>query len=215
MIGVLDYNAGNLTSVQSALHYCKAKFTILSRPEDFLHIDRLIVPGVGEARAAMEYLQNNGLDQAIMEFCQTGKPFLGICLGSQIILDFSQERDTSCLGLMPGTCKSFSLTYGEKGISPRDFKVPHIGWNQVSWPEGKEDYLFQGIPHGRSFYFDHGYYNSPLSKDHVLGTSDHGISFPAVIGFENIRAVQFHPEKSGAYGLRLLGNFCLKQPGDR
>lgn len=210
MIGIIDYNAGNLTSVQAAFRSIGAEFRVVRNPDELGGFDRIVVPGVGEARAAMEYLNRTGMGDAIREFARTGKPFLGICLGSQIILDRSEERDTPCLGIIPGLCRSFLATYRERAIPERSFKIPHIGWNRVDGiPEdGPGRRLFDGIGGGKSFYFDHGYYNDPVDPGAVYGVSDHGIEFPAVIGKDNVTAAQFHPEKSGVYGLRMLANFA-------
>ncbi|NCN05838.1 MAG: imidazole glycerol phosphate synthase subunit HisH [Spirochaetales bacterium] len=211
-IGLIDYDAGNLTSVVAALRHLGADYQVVTDPKAFPSLDKIIVPGVGEARSAMEHLDRTGLGQAIIEFASRGKPFLGICLGSQIILDYSEERQTPGLGIVPGRCKSFLTEYRRQNLPDKEFKIPHIGWNQVRVipGDGIGTRLFDGIPDGRSFYFDHGYYNVPAESQWVIGQTDHGITFPAAFGKDNLAAVQFHPEKSGIYGLRLFDNFLKR-----
>jgi len=212
-VGILDYHAGNLTSVVAAVSHLSYQYQIIQKPSELASIDKLIVPGVGEARSAMDYLDESGLSQGLRDFIQTGKPCLGICLGSQIVLDYSEERDTKTLGLIPGACKSLFKEHHERGIPEKSFKIPHIGWNQVyNVPaHGPGAMLFRGIPEGRSFYFDHSFVNHPENPDHVLGVTSHGVEFAAALGLDNLVAVQFHPEKSGIYGLRLLHNFLASR----
>ena len=196
-IGVVDYKAGNLKSVETALRHLSASFYISGDPDKILKADRLIIPGVGEARAAMENLKQAGLDTAIIDFWNTGKPVLGICIGIQLLFESSTERNTRCLGLLKGTVVRFPETIG--------LKVPHMGWNQVV--PVKNNYLFSGIPSGSSFYFVHSYYPEPAVSDCVLAETEYGIKFASAVGCNNITAVQFHPEKSGEVGLRLISNF--------
>ncbi|RPJ08576.1 MAG: imidazole glycerol phosphate synthase subunit HisH [Spirochaetaceae bacterium] len=193
---VVDYKAGNLRSVQTALEFLKADFIVTADPDVVAGADKLIFPGVGEARAAMSVLEETGLGKAIQEFHKTGKPLLGICLGSQIILESSEESDTLCLGLIPGKARLFPSTPG--------FKIPHMGWNQVS--PVREHEVMKGVPTNASFYFVHSYYPEP-GPDAVLAKSEYMISFPAALAKDNLVAFQFHPEKSGKYGLALLENF--------
>ena len=209
MIGLLNYDAGNLTSVEAALRHLGLSYSLIDRPEQMIGCEKIIVPGVGEARAAMDILKARGLGEGLKNFAATGRPLFGICLGSQIILDHSEERDTPCLALLPGECKSFRATFDRQHVDRIEFKVPHIGWNQVEPARSSRlaAALFAGIPQGSSFYFDHGYYTEPAQAAAVLGQSEHGIRFASAIGWDNIVAVQFHPEKSGIYGLRLLENF--------
>jgi glutamine amidotransferase len=193
----VDYEAGNLRSVETALRAINADFFVSDRPEPLTQADRLVFPGVGDARAAMDVLTRSGLGEAVRTVFASGKLILGICVGSQIVLDASEENDATCLGLVPGTARRF----------PRDLglKVPHMGWNQVEDIDMHP--LFAGIAPGTSFYFVHSYYPDPVSNEHRLGTTEYGISFASGVQRDNLMAVQFHPEKSGEAGLTLLRNF--------
>ena len=196
MIGVIDYEAGNLTSVSTALKYLGADFFVTSDPEEVKKADKLIFPGVGEAGQAMENLKKSGMDQALKEFANRGKPFFGICLGSQILFDHSDERNAACLGILPGNVVHFPKDMG--------LKIPQIGWNTV---EFKNDPLVKDLPQDCSFYFVHSYYVSPASDDLILGQSEYGIPFTAAVRKDNVWATQFHPEKSGKPGLKILSNY--------
>lgn len=196
-VGVVDYDAGNLKSVKTALAVLGAKIVISDRPELLLGTDRLVFPGVGDAAAAMQVLRARGLDQGIREFVEKGRPVLGICLGSQIILDSSEENGALCLGLVAGTARRFAAGTG--------LKIPHMGWNQVDPVDSH--YLFRGIPARASFYFVHSYYPDPRDPQRTVATTEYGIRFTSALGSDNLTAVQFHPEKSGPYGLRMLQNF--------
>jgi glutamine amidotransferase len=196
-IGVVDYEAGNLRSVETALRAVGADYIVSDRPEPLLETDRLVFPGVGDAKAAMDVLERSGLADAVRSFFSTGRRILGICVGSQIVLEVSEENDAVCLGLVPGTARRFPASQG--------LKVPHMGWNQVAGTEGHP--LFAGIAAGTSFYFVHSYYPDPTEAAYRLGRTDYGVSFAAGVQRDNLMAVQFHPEKSGEAGLRLLSNF--------
>lgn len=211
VIGVVDYEAGNLTSVENSLRFVAGRmdlgggtggvsFTISGDPETLLQTDKLIFPGVGEAGAAMKVLSKLGLDQAIREFVKTGKPVLGICLGSQIVLTSSEESSTQCLNLIPGIVKLFPLMPG--------LKVPHIGWNEVN--HSGTDPLLEGIPDGSSFYFVHSYYTAPDEEADAISWTEYGVKFVSGLRRGNLAAFQFHPEKSGRNGLRLFENFIRK-----
>ena len=204
MITVVDYEAGNLTSVETALRHLGADYMVSSDPEMILKSDKVIFPGVGEARHAMGVLISRGIDEALIRFASTGNPLFGICLGCQILQDFSEERNTDLLGLIPGDVRHFPSDMG--------LKVPQIGWNTVSHDSS---ILFDGIPQESSFYFVHSYYLSTKLSDGsdspwVSGRSDYGITFAAAIHRDNVWATQFHPEKSGPKGLKLLQNFISR-----
>lgn len=208
MIAILDYRAGNLTSVKRALDYLGHRSFITSRPEDLLRSDRVIFPGVGAAGKAMETLRAEGLDEALREFFLSGRPLLGICLGVQIIFDESEEDGAKCLGLLPGSVVRFPQPLlDEEG---NRLKVPHMGWNRVKVM--RDHPLFRGIDPRHEFYFVHSYYPMPSDPEAVIGLTDYGIDFPSAIARDNLWAVQFHPEKSGRPGLRMLENFCRWKP---
>lgn len=199
---VVDYGSGNLRGVETALCFLGAEFRISDSPEEVLAARRLIVPGVGEARAAMEELSASGLGQAIEAFWRGGRPLLGICLGCQIIFDLSEERGTACLGLLPGRVERFSSEGGRK--------VPHMGWNRVY--QARSHPLFAGIADGAFFYFVHSYYPIPKDERVVIGECEYGLHFAAAVARDNLVACQFHPEKSGSNGLSLLKNFLRWDP---
>jgi glutamine amidotransferase len=201
-IVVVDYNAGNLRSIETALRFLKADFFISNDPLKILKADRLIFPGVGEAKAAMQVLQATHLAEAISDFFKSGRPLLGICLGSAIILDKSEESNTKFLGLIPGLAKLFPRKPG--------YKVPHMGWNQVF--QKQDCQLFRDIPVGTSFYFVHSYYPEPRDKKMRIAETDYIVNFSSGLKMNNLVAVQFHPEKSGKYGLKLLQNFLEWRP---
>lgn len=199
---VVDYKAGNLKSVETALDYLGANFLVSNDPDDILSASRVIFPGVGEARAAMDVLESSGLGQAILEFFKTGNPLLGICLGTQIIFEHSEERDTKCLGLVKGKVRRFPESNA--------LKIPQIGWNQVA--HGESHPVFKGIPENSNFYFVHSYYPQADIEAQVMAKTEYGLSFSSAVARENLFASQFHPEKSGRWGLKLLENFLGWKP---
>lgn len=202
MTVVVDYEAGNLRSVETALTRLNSDFITTSRPEDIKKAQKLIVPGVGEARAAMDVLKRSGLGEAIIEFFSSGKPLLGICLGIQVIFEHSEESDTSCLGMLPGTVKRFQRDAG--------LKIPHMGWNRIF--SKFEHPILSGVTDGTFFYFVHSYYPVPADKDMIVAECDYGCRFAAGVARDNLIAFQFHPEKSGLVGLKLLSNFLKWNP---
>ncbi len=196
MLVVLDYGAGNLRSVVRALEVGGARPVVLGDPEALLRADALVFPGVGAAGSAMGRLREGGLDEAIREFYRSGRPILGVCLGLQLLFDLSEEDGgTPGLGLIPGRVRRF----------PDGLKVPHMGWNQVR--RRKDHPILAGIPDGAYFYFVHSYYAEPADPAVVVGTTDYGVDFASVVARENLVATQFHPEKSGRWGLAVYANF--------
>jgi glutamine amidotransferase len=166
---------------------------------------RVVFPGVGAAGKAMATLRELGLDRALQESFRKGAPILGICLGAQIILEYSEENDnTPCLGLLPGRTRSLPRQAG--------LKIPHMGWNRVRFL--KPHPVFQGLPEEAEYYFVHSYYPDPAEKAMVLGVTEHGIEFPSALGWRNLVATQFHPEKSGRFGLQILENFLAWDGAD-
>lgn len=194
MTGIIDYGAGNTASVSYALEKLGVKLVISSSVEELERCDNIILPGVGSARAAMENLKARGLIDFIKT---TSKPFLGICLGMQLLAGSSEEGETECLGIVNGSCTAF-----DKTIS----KVPLMGWNRVE--PINSDPLFAGIEPGSYFYFSHSY-KLPVI-DETIAVSDNSGGYTAALRKGNKWGVQFHPEKSSEQGLRLLKNFIEK-----
>ena len=196
---IVDYDAGNVRSVQRACEHVGMEAEISADPEVVVKADKVIFPGVGSAESAVDTLRERGLDEALIDFFATGKPMLGICLGLQIALEFTEEGDKECLGLVQGACERFE--FQDSAI-----KVPHIGWNELTIES--EHPMLNRISTGDEFYFVHSYYAKPRDSAHILGTSDYGDQkFCAIIGRDNLFATQFHLEKSGQSGLRLLSEF--------
>ena len=204
MIAIIDYKAGNLRSVERALKKLGFDGRITLDRKEILAADRVVFPGVGAAGKAMADLRHLGLDGVLKQVFENGKPFLGICIGAQIILERSEEDRVYCLGLIPGEAKAFPVPL-MSGENER-LKIPHMGWNGLRLI--KRHPVLSGIGPEDEFYFVHSYYLMPGLDTHVIGTTDYGIRFPSVIGNRNLIAMQFHLEKSGAPGLRILKNFC-------
>jgi glutamine amidotransferase len=194
---VVDYGAGNLVSIDQALRRAGAEPWVARDAEAMRDADVLVVPGVGASAPAMERLQRAGLVDPIRAWIRAGRPYLGICLGLQLLFDGSDEDDATTLGVLRGRTRRL-----------RDAPtLPHIGWNQVE--RLREHPLFEGIPSGADFYFVHSYAGEPEDPDAsalTLATTTHGASFVSAIARGNVLGVQFHPERSGADGLRLLAN---------
>ncbi len=199
MIAIINYKAGNLTSVKRALDYLGLVGQITADPAELRRADHIIFPGVGHAATAMQVLKNAGLDEALREAFARGTPILGICLGSQIILTHSDEGDTACVGLLAGNCPRFQL-------ADPTLKIPHMGWNSVAVTQPHP--VLRDVQPGAEFYFVHSYYPQPSAPADCFATSDYELTFPAAIGHRNLFATQFHPEKSGRLGLTLLQNFA-------
>lgn len=205
MIVVVDYKAGNLTSVKLAFAALGVDATVTSDPDAVRSADRVVFPGVGAAASMMAALASLKLDAALRDVARSGRPLLGICLGAQVMLDFSEEDGgTPMLGLIPGRVPRF------RPADRRD-KVPEIGWNQVCVVRPHP--VFDGIASGSEFYFVHSYYPAPKAPADVIGATDYaGVTFAAAFGKGNLVATQFHPEKSGRVGLKLLSNFLKWEP---
>ncbi len=197
MIGVIDYQAGNLGSVETALRFLRLAYQVTDDPDSLSSYDRLLFPGVGAAGQAMAVLRGRGLDAAVAEWVQRERPMLGICIGMQVALDHSEESDTRCIGLVPGEVRRFP--------DDQDLKVPHMGWNEV---HHSGHWLFAGIPSGSTFYFVHSYYPDPQESVQGIAHTDYGVRFTSALEQGSFLATQFHPEKSGEHGLRLLQNFA-------
>lgn len=192
MIQIIDYGAGNIKSVQNALKQLGINSKIISSAKELRNDSKIIFPGVGAAESAMEQLRKRGFTEIIP---QIKSPFLGICLGMQLLMDFSEENNTECLEIIKGKVFKF----------PKIVKIPQIGWNKVMQEKCKTP-LFKNIPDQSYFYFVNSYYADSVSDS--IGTTDYGINFASAISKNNFYGVQFHPEKSGEIGLKLLNNFC-------
>jgi len=195
-IVVVDYGAGNLASVVNALARIGAPAVVSRDPAALATADGVIVPGVGAAADTMRHLTDLGLVPSLRAAIARGIPFLGICMGLQVLLEVSYEGgEHRCLGIVPGVVQRL----------PERVTVPHMGWNEV-WLRRPHP-LFSGIPDGTDFYFVHSFYAEPRDTSWILGETDYGVRFASVLARENVMATQFHPEKSGQWGLRLLANF--------
>jgi imidazole glycerol-phosphate synthase subunit HisH len=202
---IIDYQAGNLTSVVRSFKALGVEGRVTQDPAQVAAASRVVFPGVGAAGKAMATLKELGLDRALQESFRKGTPILGICLGAQIILEYSEENDnTPCLGLLPGCTRSLPRQAG--------LKIPHMGWNRVNFL--KPHPVFRGLPEEAEYYFVHSYYPDPAQADMVLGVTEHGIRFPSALGWRNLVATQFHPEKSGRFGLKILENFLAWDGAD-
>ena len=201
MIAIVDYKAGNLTSVRLAFDAIAIEAVPTADPAVLARADRIVFPGVGAAASAMANLRATGLIDTLRARIAAGVPFLGICLGTQILLDRSEEDGgVDALGVLPGTVRKFT---------PSDpaCKIPHMGWNQVR--AARLHPLLDGVPDGSDFYFVHSYYPDPADSGDVIGTTDYaGVVFASMVGRGNVAATQFHVEKSGKTGLRFLRNFA-------
>jgi glutamine amidotransferase len=194
MIAIVDYNAGNVRSVLNALHRLGAEAEVTSNPDVLEKAERVIFPGVGNAKPAMENLRKKGLDKVLLELTQ---PFLGICLGMQLMCSHSEEGDTDCLSIFPERVKRFEANK----------RVPHMGWNELVEMRGP---LFESLSDGADVYFVHSYFVE-LGSD-TSAKSGYGHSFTAALQRNNYYGVQFHPEKSGEAGARILSNFLKINP---
>lgn len=208
MLAIFEYNAGNQTSVKRALDHLGIENTITNDPELLDKAEGIIFPGVGAAGQAMDELHSGGKDEIIKSLIWQEKPMLGICVGCQILLDYSEENNTKALEVIPGECRLFNPSWIDyKGVPIR---VPHMGWNTVELQQECE--LFAGIDPDANFYFVHSYFPAP-KEDFIIATTRYGRDFCSVHGRKGLWAVQFHPEKSGRPGLKMLKNFhkyCLE-----
>lgn len=195
MITIIDYGLGNLASLSNAFKKLKIPVRISDKAAVLQKSTALILPGVGAAGAGIKNLKGKKLDQAILKQVNEGKPILGICLGMQLLFTQSDEGNISCLNLVKGRVKKFNSS----------LKVPQIGWNQVS-VEKKSD-LLTSIENGSYFYFVNSFYCDPVDKSDIAGKTEYGVNFCSVFEKDNIYGVQFHPEKSGSTGLKVLKNF--------
>ncbi|MFZ0577521.1 MAG: imidazole glycerol phosphate synthase subunit HisH [Psychrobacillus psychrotolerans] len=203
MIGIIDYGAGNLHSVLKAIKQLGYETKLITKASDHTdEITKLILPGVGNAKVAMDVLDRSGLSDYLKGRVSDGIPLLGICLGMQLLLEKSEEGNVDCLGFLKGSVPEFT---------DESEKIPHMGWNQVT--DVQNHFLFEDIPDETDFYFVHSYFAMPENREDILGETNYGINFASVIGNSQVMGVQFHPEKSGKYGIQLLDNYCKQ--GDK
>jgi glutamine amidotransferase len=209
-IAIVDYGMGNLRSVYQALRRAapEADVAIVEQPEAIRAADRIVLPGQGAMRDCMGHLGASGLQQAVIEASQN-KPMLGVCVGEQMLFDWSQEADTNGLGLLPGKVVRFDLEGRVQDDGSR-FKVPQMGWNRVR--QTQRHAVWDGIPDESFFYFVHSYYAVPADPAHISGETVYGAPFASAVARDNIFATQFHPEKSADAGLRLYANFVHWKP---
>ena len=219
-IAIVDYGMGNLRSVYQAFHRVApdANVLIATEPEQIQKADRVVLPGQGAMPDCMKQLTESGLLEALLHAAKN-KPMLGVCVGEQMLLDRSDEvraeqqggsdAFTPCLGLIPGEVRRFELA-GQLQADGSEYKVPHMGWNQVR--QDQDHPLWAGIPDLTPFYFVHSFYAVPENKNHTIGSTEYGTWFTSAIARDTIFATQFHPEKSAEYGLRLYQNFTTWQP---
>lgn len=197
MIAIIDYDAGNIRSVEKAMAFLGKEAVLTRDREVIMNADHVVLPGVGSFGDAMANIRKYDLEQTIKDYVATGKPFLGICLGLQLMFEESEETPgVKGLGLLPGKCVK---------IPDNELKVPQIGWNDLAFP--KESRLFKDISEGAYVYFVHSYYLQASNKADVAATCEYGVTIHAAVEHENIFACQFHPEKSSDVGLKILSNF--------
>ncbi len=203
MIAIIDYGVGNLRSVEKAFAYLGFPAKVTADKKEILKAGKVVLPGVGAFGKAMEHLDEAGMVPVVGEVINSGRPFLGICLGLQLLFEESSEifGDRECLhkglGIFKGRVSRFPAT---------DLKVPQIGWNQID--KVKDDPLLEGVPDGSFVYFVHSYYVQPLGPQIALCRTNYGIDYCSGVSFQNVAAFQFHPEKSGRVGLRILKSFA-------
>jgi imidazole glycerol-phosphate synthase subunit HisH len=197
MIDVVDYRAGNSPSVIYALERLGLHCRLVAKPEQIAESERIVLPGVGAARATLDSLRESELVAALEQRVRADRvPFLGICIGLQVLFEHSEEGDTDCLGWLRGTVRRF----------PGTLRVPQIGWNAVRLTRAHP--LVTGVPDGGHFYFVNSYFSDPADPADVLGVTEYGVEFSSIVARDNLVATQFHAEKSGSLGLRVLENFA-------
>lgn len=203
MLAVVDYGVGNLFSLTCSLKAIGVEAAVTGDEEVLARAERIILPGVGAFGDAAEALRRTGLDKAVLRVAETGKPLLGICLGMQLLLDYSTEYGRhQGLGLIPGSVRAI------RPIVPPEYKVPHMGWNGLRFPKDRPvSPLFRYIREGDCVYFVHSYAGTDC-EEHTIATAEYGPELTAAVAKDNVYGVQFHPEKSGPVGLNILRAFC-------
>ncbi len=211
-LAIVDYGMGNLRSVSQAVLHVAAdsglQVMVTSRPEQVRAAERVVLPGQGAMRDCMRELRDSGLREAVLEAAY-GKPLMGVCVGMQMLLDYSEEQDTPGLGLIAGRVVRFRLE-GQRQPDGSRYKVPQMGWNRVH--QARPHPMWGGVPDDTWFYFVHSYYAEPSDRRHSAGETEYGVRFTSAVATDNIFATQFHPEKSSAHGLALYRNFLHWKP---
>lgn len=208
MLSILDYGMANLRSVQKAFERLGHSARIISTPDEVRSADRLVVPGVGAFRDAAALLFQTGNAEAIVEHAKRGRPLLGICLGLQLLFEIGHEDGVhKGLGVLAGECVRFTVDQG-----PLRLKVPHMGWNRLSWNPENTPPLFRGLAENSHVYFVHSYHVVPRDQRVIAATADYGGPFVAAVWQDNVMATQFHPEKSQEVGAAILKNFAEYNP---
>ena len=197
-IHIIDYDAGNIESIRNALKKIGCEPVTTNNPKDLFKAKAIIFPGQGSFPAAMKKLNKNGIDKTLIELINNKMPFMGICLGLQLMFAKSEEGECNGLNLFKGTVPKI----------PDSVKVPHIGWNNVNF--NKSHPIFNGIPDNSYFYFIHSYYVKPDNLDNIIAETNYGVEFCSAYAYENYVGLQFHPERSGDYGLQIYQNFINK-----
>ena len=197
-IHIIDYDAGNIESIRNALKKIGCEPVTTNKPKDLFKAKAIIFPGQGSFPAAMKKLNKNGIDKTLIELINNKMPFIGICLGLQLMFTNSEE----------GQCNGLNLFKGTVPKIPDSVKVPHIGWNNVSFNNNHP--IFNGIPDNSYFYFIHSYYVNPDNLDNIIAQTNYGLEFCSAYAYENYVGLQFHPERSGDYGLKIYQNFINK-----
>ena len=197
-IHIVDYDAGNIESIRNALKKIGCEPVTTNNPKDLFKAKAIIFPGQGSFPAAMKKLNKNGIDKTLIELINNKMPFIGICLGLQLMFTNSEE----------GQCNGLNLFKGTVPKIPDSVKVPHIGWNNVNF--NKSHPIFNGIPDNSYFYFIHSYYVKPDNLDNIIAETNYGVEFCSAYAYENYVGLQFHPERSGDYGLQIYQNFINK-----
>ena len=195
IITVIDYQAGNIRSVEKALEKSGASVKVSGKASDLEKSDAVVFPGQGSCDSSMVNLRNQGLDEVLVEWINSGKPFMGVCLGLQLLLEESEEGDERGLGVLEGRVEKL----------PEGQKVPHMGWNSVRFTTDHP--VFKGVSQNSYFYFVHSYIAVPKASSIIAGHTEYGRDFCSAVAFDNVVAVQFHPEKSGENGLNIYKNF--------
>jgi len=210
MIGIIDYGMGNLSSVQKSVERQNAPCRLVTKPEEVLASDRLILPGVGAFEDAIRFLRESGLVEPMLEKIHAGTPFLGICLGMQMLFERSFENgEFEGLGIFPGEVVRFQFTEEQRAEAGEKLSIPHMGWNQVTVEQPDHPFWY-GIESGTHFYFVHSYHAIPSDRSVIAAQTHYGYDFCAAVARENVAAAQFHPEKSQEAGAKLLENFVRR-----